>query len=740
MAQSKDVNNSQQRGNSLLSSSRFAITPGRFVLIYIVCGILWIVLSDLLVLSVVIDQADVFIVETIKGLAYVSLTAVLIYWLAGRAQQQISRVQVAEELKSTQQLLGVILSSLGEAVLLINPENRTIVECNPAAEKLFGYKRGELLGLNTIILHESLQSYEEFSLNSEPDLTRQGAYQAQIRMKRKDSTLIDTQVTVTTINEKAGWQGGVICIIHDMTEQKCAEQRLKESRNQYFELVEGTPDLITRVDKDGRFLFANHAANKFYGLSPEECVGRFAFDFIHPDDRARTMAAFSRWLRNKQKVFSFENRLKSINGQVYSIEWSIRAEYDDHGQVCGFASTARDITEKKQAQEEHVKLQDQLMQAQKMESVGQLAGGIAHDFNNMLSVIIGHAEIALRRSDQDDRIYNNLKEIRTAANRSADLTRQLLTYARKQTIKPKLLDVNALVDGMLNILRRLIGENIEVVWNPAAELWTVKIDPTQFDQILTNLCLNARDAISGTGLILIQTENVMLGQQDQEFHPEIITGEYVRLAVQDNGCGMDEETLAHIFEPFFTTKNPGIGTGLGLATVLGAVKQHKGYVYATSEPGQGTTFNVYLPRAEGAVEVETRPLENQVRQGSETILLVEDDPMLLNLLKSILEENGYTVLAAMNPASALLLAQEHQGPIFLLISDLIMPVMNGRQLFEKLHPLRPAMKVLFMSGYSDDIISSQGVVHEHIHVLQKPIETDLLISTVRNLLDAPAVN
>ncbi len=740
MAQSKDVNNSQQRGNSLLSSSRFAITPGRFVLIYIVCGILWIVLSDLLVLSVVIDQADVFIVETIKGLAYVSLTAVLIYWLAGRAQQQISRVQVAEELKSTQQLLGVILSSLGEAVLLINPENRTIVECNPAAEKLFGYKRGELLGLNTIILHESLQSYEEFSLNSEPDLTRQGAYQAQIRMKRKDSTLIDTQVTVTTINEKAGWQGGVISIIHDMTEQKCAEQRLKESRNQYFELVEGTPDLITRVDKDGRFLFANHAANKFYGLSPEECVGRFAFDFIHPDDRARTMAAFSRWLKNNQKVFSFENRLKSINGQVYSIEWSIRAEYDDHGQVCGFASTAKDITEKKQAQEEHVKLQDQLMQAQKMESVGQLAGGIAHDFNNMLSVIIGHAEIALRRSDQDDRIYNNLKEIRTAANRSADLTRQLLTYARKQTIKPKLLDVNALVDGMLNILRRLIGENIEVVWNPAAELWTVKIDPTQFDQILTNLCLNARDAISGTGLILIQTENVMLGQQDQEFHPEIITGEYVRLAVQDNGCGMDEETLAHIFEPFFTTKNPGIGTGLGLATVLGAVKQHKGYVYATSEPGQGTTFNVYLPRAEGAVEVETRPLENQVRQGSETILLVEDDPMLLNLLKSILEENGYTVLAAMNPASALLLAQEHQGPIFLLISDLIMPVMNGRQLFEKLHPLRPDMKVLFMSGYSDDIISSQGVVHEHIHVLQKPIETDLLISTVRNLLDAPATN
>ena len=611
---------------------------------------------------------------------------------------------------------------------------------NPAAEKLFGYDREELLGQNTLILHESVQSYEEFSRSGEPVLTRQGVYQAKIRMKRKDSTLIDTKVTVTTINEKVGWQGGVISIIHDMTEQKRAEQRLKESRNQYFELVEGTPDLITRVDKDGRFLFVNHAANKFYGLSPEECVGRFAFDFIHPDDRARTMTAFSRWLKNKQKVFSFENRLKSINGQVYFMEWSIRAEYDDHGQVCGFASTARDITEKRCAEAEHGKLQDQLMQAQKMESVGQLAGGIAHDFNNMLSVIIGHAEIALRRSDKDNRIYNNLKEIRTAAKRSADLTRQLLTYARKQAIQPKLLDVNALIAGMLNILRRLIGENIEVVWNPAAELWAVKIDPTQFDQILTNLCLNARDAISGTGLILIQTENVMLGQQDQKSHPEIITGEYVRLSVQDNGSGMDPETLEHIFEPFFTTKDPGIGTGLGLATVLGAVKQHKGYVYATSEPGQGTTFNVYLPRTEGVVQVETRPLENQVRQGSETILLVEDDPMLLNLLKSILEENGYTVLAAMNPASALLLAREHQGSILLLISDLIMPMMNGRQLFEKLHPLRPDMKVLFMSGYSDDIISSQGVVHEHIHVLQKPIETDLLISTVRNLLDAPTIN
>ncbi len=740
MAQSKDINGSRQWGNSLPERSRFAITPGRFVLIYIVFGVLWIVLSDLLVLYVVIDQVDAFIVETIKGLAYVSLTAVLIYWLAGHAQQQIVKVHAAEELKNTQHLLGVILSSLGEAVLLINPDTRSIAECNPAAEKLFGYDREELLGQNTLILHESVQSYEEFSRSGEPVLTRQGVYQAKIRMKRKDSTLIDTKVTVTTINEKVGWQGGVISIIHDMTEQKNTERRLKESRNQYFDLVEGTPDLITRVDKDGRFLFVNHAANKFFGLSPQECVGRFAFDFIHPDDRARTMAAFSRWLKNKQKVFTFENRLKSINGQVYSMEWSIRAEYDDHDQIRGFASTARDITEKRRAEAEHGKLQDQLLQAQKMESVGQLAGGIAHDFNNMLSVIIGHAEIALRRSDKGDRIYNNLKEIRTAAKRSADLTRQLLTYARKQAIQPKLLDVNTLIAGMLNILRRLIGENIEVVWNPAAELWAVKIDPTQFDQILTNLCLNARDAISGTGLILIQTENVILGEQDQEFHPEIITGEYVRLSVQDNGCGMDPETLEHIFEPFFTTKDPGIGTGLGLATVLGAVKQHKGYVYATSESGQGTTFNVYLPRAEGVVQVETRPLENQVRQGSETILLVEDDPMLLNLLKSILEENGYTVLAAMNPASALLLAREHQGSILLLISDLIMPMMNGRQLFEKLHPLRPDMKVLFMSGYSDDIISSQGVVHEHIHVLQKPIETDLLISTVRNLLDAPTTN
>ncbi|WP_051689930.1 hybrid sensor histidine kinase/response regulator [Pelobacter seleniigenes] len=740
MAQSKDRNSAQQWGDSLLKRRSFAITPGRFALIYAACGVAWIVLSDLLVLFVVIDQVDAFIVETIKGLAYVTLTAALVYWLAGRAQQQIIKVQTAEELKNTQHLLGVILSSLGEAVLLINPDNRTIVECNPAAEKLFGYRRNELLGLNTRILHENVQSYEEFSRVGEPELTRQGVYQAEIRMKRKDSTLIDTQVTVTTINEKTGWQGGVISIIHDMTEQKSTEQRLKESRNQYLDIVEGTPDLITRVDSDGRVLFVNHAANKFFGLNPQECIGRFAFDFLHPDDRARTMAAFSRWLESKQKTFSFENRLKSLTGQVYFMEWSIRAEYDDNGQVCGFASTARDVTEKRCAEAEHGKLQDQLLQAQKMESVGQLAGGIAHDFNNMLSVIIGHAEIALRRSDQDSRIYNNLKEIRTAAKRSADLTRQLLTYARKQTIQPKLLDVNALVSGMLNILRRLIGENIEVIWNPAAELWPVKIDPTQFDQILTNLCLNARDAISGTGQIMIQTKNVILGQKDQDSHPEIVIGDYVRLSVQDNGCGMDPETLAHIFEPFFTTKDPGIGTGLGLATVLGAVKQHKGYVYASSEPGQWTIFNVYLPRAEGVVQIETSPLDRPVREGSETVLLVEDDPMLLNLLKSILEENGYTVLAATNPAAALSLAREYQGSILLLLSDLIMPVMNGRQLFEKLHPLRPEMKVLFMSGYSDDIISSQGVIHEHIHVLQKPIETDLLISTVRNILDAPASN
>ncbi len=424
-----------------------------------------------------------------------------------------------------------------------------------------------------------------------------------------------------------------------------------------MDLVEGTPDLISIVDQEGRLLYVNHASNSIYGLAPEDCIGRLAFDFVYPEDRGRTMAAFADWLKSEENTFRYENRVVNINGEVHSMAWLIRSEYDEDGQFSGFAGIARDVTEKRHAEKEQANLQNQLQQSQKMESIGQLAGGIAHDFNNMLSVILGHAELALIKPETQEKMNARLKEICKAAEHSATLTRQLLTFARKQTISPRVVDLNELVTSMLKMLQRLIGENIHIAWQPSPKLWPVKIDPAQFDQILTNLCLNARDAISGMGTITIQTEND-LGEIDRRSHPEFAPGDYVRLSVSDDGAGMDQETLARIFEPFFTTKEVGSGTGLGLATVMGAVKQNNGYIYVQSEPEQGTTFSIYLPRVEATLDVESETAEKPLSRGNETILVVEDDAMLLQLITNMLETAGYRVLSAATTDRAQSLVKE----------------------------------------------------------------------------------
>ncbi|MBE0584649.1 MAG: response regulator, partial [Desulfofustis sp.] len=388
-----------------------------------------------------------------------------------------------------------------------------------------------------------------------------------------------------------------------------------------------------------------------------------------------------------------------------------------------------DLTEQRQ-------MEEQLRQAQKMEAIGQLAGGVAHDFNNMLGVILGHAEMALMKADPSSPSISNLQEIATAADRSADLTRQLLTFARKQVIAPKVLDLNDSIAGTLKMLQRLIGENIHLSWTPAANLWPLKVDPSQLDQILANLCVNARDAIAGIGKISIETGNRTLDESAISTLPfEVVPGDYVRLSVSDDGCGMDKQTQTHIFEPFYTTKEVGSGTGLGLATVYGAVKQNQGFITVYSEPGLGTVFNVYLPRTSKAVEEKQETTEKPLLRGTETVLLVEDDEMLLRLITTMLEESGYTVLAAATTELAQSFAREHAGPIHLLISDVIMPMMNGRELSAKLQPLRPDMKVLFLSGYTAEIISNDGIIDESIHFLQKPFSLEVLTTKVREVLD-----
>ncbi|SHO47845.1 ATP-binding protein [Desulfopila aestuarii] len=393
----------------------------------------------------------------------------------------------------------------------------------------------------------------------------------------------------------------------------------------------------------------------------------------------------------------------------------------------------RKITE---AEAERVQLQEQLVQAQKMESVGRLAGGVAHDFNNMLGVILGYLELAKDDIESPQLLHTDLMEIEKAAMRSANLTRQLLAFARNQPIAPQTLNLNEVVSGMLKMLKRLIGEDINLVWKPAEELWPIYMDQSQIDQILANLCINARDAIDGTGQLLIATERVTIDENYCQNNREAIPGEYAQLIISDTGCGMDRETLDHLFEPFFTTKSVGEGTGLGMATVYGIVKQNNGFINVYSEQGQGTTVKIYLPRYCGNDEpVMKENLSSPDLQGDETILLIEDDPRVLEMAKTMLERLGYSVLTAALPNEAIELVRKHTGNINLIISDVIMPDMNGQELFTHLLTFDPELKVLFTSGYTANIIAHHGVLDADVKFIEKPYTRTTLGKKVREILD-----
>ena len=392
--------------------------------------------------------------------------------------------------------------------------------------------------------------------------------------------------------------------------------------------------------------------------------------------------------------------------------------------------------ERAEAEAERERLQMQLLQAQKMESVGRLAGGVAHDFNNMLGVILGHVDMLEERFATDAHLAHDLSEIKTAAQRSVNLTRQLLAFARKQTVSPRPLDLNVTVSGLLNMLRRLIGEGIRLSWEPGDRLWAVRLDPSQVDQILANLTINARDAMAGVGALAIATANLSLSPEQCLPLVGLRPGEYVQLSVQDDGCGMDETTRSHIFEPFFTTKEVGRGTGLGLATIYGIVKQNEGYIDVASSPGGGTTFRIFFPRHRGEAMASSEQKTETATPGKETVLLVEDEPSILAISEKMLERLGYAVLTATTPGEAERLATTWEGKIDLLLTDVIMPEMNGRELAQRLARQRPNMATLFMSGYTADVIAHHGVLEPGVHFIQKPFSKLELSQKVRQALDA----
>jgi signal transduction histidine kinase len=448
--------------------------------------------------------------------------------------------------------------------------------------------------------------------------------------------------------------------------------------------------------------------------------------YANPDDRFR----FQKEIEKKGSLREFEVRLLKKDGTEMHCMITASVRRADDGTILGYQGFIRDMTE-------HKKLEEQLIQAQKMEAIGTLAGGVAHDFNNILTSIIGYGELLSMDLPREGSMRASMEEINKAAKRAAALTRQLLVFSRRQVIQPDVLDLNEILTGTEHMLGRLIGEDIELVTIPGPALWSVEVDPGQIEQVIMNLAVNARDAMPQGGKLTIESLNVDLDAEFFRAHAvEARPGPYVMLAVSDTGKGMDRETLSHIFEPFFTTKERGRGTGLGLSTVYGIIKQSGGFIWAYSEPGEGTTFKIYLPTVSGhAGSGQQEPAPADKLKGSETLLIVEDDDTLRNLACKVLERRGYKVLLASRGEEALTVSEQYDGAIHLIVTDVVMPGMNGRELAENLQSLRPDMRVLYMSGYTDDAIVRHGVLRPGVNFIEKPCTPENLAQKVRKVLD-----
>jgi PAS domain S-box-containing protein len=611
--------------------------------------------------------------------------------------------------------------------IFISTADGHYLQVNPSGHRLLGYAPGELVGKSIVDL---LPAREIPRLQRERAEVLAGAVKVGVwTFIRKDGTPLEAEVTAQRLSN-----GRMMAIVRELVLRSDFERRIRESQEKLRSILATAPDVVMTVDRAGTILFINRTLPP---LSPEQVVGTNCFDYVPPESRARVEAALDKVFTTRE-IDEYE--VQGPPGPTGERVWSsVRAgPLVEGGRVVAATLCATDVTRRKEHEAREARLQEQLRQAQKLESIGRLAGGVAHDFNNLLTSIMGYAEMAREALPAGSGALEHLAATAEAARRGAALTQQLLAFARKKIVHPEVVVLNDVLEGMTPLLRRLVGENIDVQLVLAGERGAVNIDVGSLEQVIMNLVVNAKDAISGAGRIVLETRIVRLDDAYCREHPDAAPGEHVVLAVRDTGSGMTGDVASHIFEPFFTTKPVGAGTGLGLAMCEGIVRQAGGSISVESAPDLGTTFRVHLPRVSAAPVRASSPAEPApVARGTETLLLVEDENAILNVERRVLSGLGYEVLTASNGADALELAKRHSGPIDLLLTDVVMPRMGGRELAAHLTALRPALRVLFSSGYTADTFSEGGVLVEEVELLQKPYSPSELAARVRLALDAP---
>jgi PAS domain S-box-containing protein len=655
----------------------------------------------------------------------------------GEAAGRRRRREAEDALREAQERFRFVVENTGDVVYRLRFPDMLYDYMSPGIERLTGYGPREIngVGLNGIVVSMTDPAGTPISPEKADwarHIEQSGEFYADYQVRTKNGDLRWLADHSFPWRDAQGHLLGAVGTLVDVTDRKRAEEALRRSEEYFRSLIENATDPIVVLDAAGTVLYESPALEKVLGWGPQDRVGRSGLDLLPEDDRPELIQKVQRLLREPGRTDLIETRARHRDGSWRSIEAVAKSRLDADGKAT-IVINVRDLTDRKD-------LEAQLNQAQKMEAIGRLAGGVAHDFNNLTTAILGYSELMLRRLPADDPLRRHVNEVTRAAERAAALTCQLLAFSRKQLLQPRVLDLGEVLERSRGLLERLIGEDVELVTRAAPGVGRVRADPVQLDQVILNLAVNARDAMPRGGRLVLEASNADLDEDYAHEHVTVRPGRYVMLAVSDTGQGMDKQTQERIFEPFFTTKDKGKGTGLGLSTVYGIVQQSGGYVWVYSEVGRGTTFKIYLPLVEDAADEEAPASEPAPARAaaSEMLLLVEDEGSVRELLRELLESAGYSVLEASRPAEALELARAHSGPIQLLITDVVMPEMTGPDLAHRVAEIRPGLRMLFLSGYTEGVVADKGLIGEGAHFLQKPFTTDALEAKVREVLDGPA--